>query len=541
MSAVWDYIIVGAGSAGCVLANRLSANPLNRVLLLEAGGTDQHMLIRMPLGISELVPPGRSSRIWQYWTTPQAKLNGRRLYWPRGRVLGGSSSVNAMIYTRGHPSDYDTWARLGCTGWGWEDVLPCFLRAEDSARGAGPWHGVGGPVRTSTRSLPSPLVDAFLEAGRELGLPETDDFNGPMMEGLGRYDSTTWRGERWSAARAWLRPALRRPNLCVMTETLAERVIVEHGRAVGVVVRRGGEQQVLRAGGEVLLAGGAVNSPQLLMLSGIGPGAHLQEMGIPVVRDAPGVGANLQDHLDVALRWTCDAPVSMQRYRTGLPRLLAALGWMVGRLGVVGYIPAPAGGFLKSRRQIAVPDLQLHFLCSLFDAQSDRTFDRHGFQIQVCHLRPLSRGTIRLASPDPADHPLIDPGYLQAEADMEALLAGVILARRIGHALAFAPFGVSELWPGEAVQGREGLMAAIRASAGTIYHPVGTARMGSDDQAVVDPRLRVRGVAGLRVVDASVMPILVSGNTNAPTMMIADKGADMILEDQGRMESWPAE
>ncbi|MDO9487374.1 MAG: choline dehydrogenase, partial [Sphingomonadaceae bacterium] len=468
---------------------------------------------------------------WHYHTEPEAHLDGRSLYWPRGKALGGSSSINGMVYIRGHGSDYDLWSQMGCTGWGWADVLPYFRRAETSERGACDFHGSDGPLHTSTRHLPHPLTEAFLDAAEQAGIGRTADFNGAQLEGAGIYDSTTKDGSRWSAAKGYLVPVLSRPNLDVWTDVLVERVTFDGKRATGVDIRRGGRRENVRAR-EVILSGGAINSPQLLMLSGIGPAAQLEDLGIAVVHDAPEVGRNLQDHLDVILQWQCKQPITLNGNAAFHRKVGALFSWLFRKDGPGSYIPTPAGAFFSTRPGLAAPDVQIHFVAARVEPHGRGTMSpEHGFQMHVCQVRPESRGHVALTSSDPTVHPLIDPDYLSAPADLETLLAGIEITRKIARSPAFDPFRGKEYWPGDGIDSRADMVAAIRDWAETIYHPVGTCRMGADPRSVLDPELRVRGVEGLRVVDASVMPTLVSGNTNAPTIMIAEKASDLILSE----------
>lgn len=531
---MFDYIIVGGGSAGCVLANRLSADPALRVCLLEAGPPDSSPFIRVPLGIVGLMMSKKLN--WQYFTQPQPALNDRCLFWPRGKTLGGSSSTNAMIYTRGNRADYDHWAALGNPGWGFDDVLPLFLRSEHHEDGASALHGSGGPLNVASLRSPNLLSRVFIAAAMEAGFPFNEDFNGLQQEGVNCYEVTQKNGERWSAARAFLHPALGRPNLTVLTGALAEHVLFKGKRAIGVAYRRAGAVASIAARREVLLAGGAINSPQLLMLSGIGEPQHLARHGIALRHALPGVGRNLQDHLDVLVVHRCRQPVSLGLSVLTLPaQFKRVYDYLAHRSGALTSNSAEAGGFVRSAAKQPLPDLQFHFTPARLDGHARTlrsaafTLWGHGYALHACPMRPASRGQITLRSADPAAAPLIDPNYLAERADLQAMIDCVRAARRVLAAAPFDPYRGAEIFPGAAVQSDADIEAFVRRKAETIYHPVGTCKMGADPMAVVDHRLHVHGVAGLRVIDASIMPTLIAGNTNAPTMMIAEKGAEMIL------------
>jgi choline dehydrogenase len=535
---VYDYVVVGAGSAGCVLANRLSADPNRRVLLIEAGGRDRHPLVELPMLMGKLM----HSRLynWQYETEPEPELDGRRIYWPRGKALGGSSTINGMIYIRGNRRDYDRWSQMGLPGWSYAEVLPYFRKSERHVERRDDFHGADGPLTVCRARGKNPLFDMFVEAGRQAGYVVNDDFNGGDQEGFGRYDFTIRDGKRCSTSKAFLRPVLNRANLVVVTNALTRRIVIENHRAVAVEYERRGRIVRALATREIILSAGALNSPQLLMLSGIGDADELATHGVETVHHLPGVGKNLHDHVDVCLVYEVVEPITLYSDLRA-DRLLPAVmrGFLFGE-GVATTFPYEGGAFLKSRPGLESPDIQAHFMPALERTANlhwpklfakGKVEDNHGVTIRVGPVNPESRGAVALRSANPDDPPRIFANYLSTEFDKQTTIAGVKMIRDVMAQKAFHGLVGNELAPGEAFRTDADLRGWLRSAGGTTLHPVGTCKMGRDTMAVVDETLKVRGLEGLRVADASIMPIICSGNTNAPTIMIGEKAADLVLNE----------
>lgn len=524
----FDYIVVGSGSAGSVLADRLSADGDHTVLVLEFGGNDNSIYIRMPTAFS--IPMNTEKFDWGLYSEPEPGLGGRRIHHVRGKVIGGSSSINGLVYVRGCAGDFDEWAALGATGWDYASVLPYFKRAEDCVYGADDYRGTKGPLSVCNgNNMKNPLYRAFIEAGREAGYGTTEDYNGFRQEGFGRMDMTVRNGVRCSTALAYLKPALRRPNLSLEMHAMVTRVLWDGKRAVGVEFRRGGAIRRVRARREVVLAAGAFNSPKLLMLSGIGPADHLRQHGIEVVEDLPGVGRNLQDHLEIWVQYRCLRKITLNGWLNPLGRLVIGAQWFFFRSGLGATNHFESNGYIRSRAGLKFPDIQYHFLAGAIAYDGSSALKGHGFQVHVGANKPKSRGWLRLTSAEPEAAPELVFNYLSEEEDRQAYRSAVRLTREIMQQPALDPYRGEEISPGADIESDEQIDAWVAEKAETAYHPAGTCRMGTDDLAVVDPECRVRGVDGLRVIDSSIMPTVTNGNLNAPTIMIGEKGADHVL------------